>query len=408
MLERAVVRRLDENENNKVDIGRLLDSALYYGKIHIILENGILESIVKTIGADGAYILLQNDAFTGYLTLSKQTVIVESNSNGSFFTPAAYSIVHNDPGKLEKLDYVDSIRQVFSYSNSNIELSIPEAKRILGNCRVFPGQELLGEENSTCAIWKSLVTNPDTLRNAIKSVAHQREFSIHQSNLKEADFTLSYGGQSIQLESSIDLQSILLSPSDQNAVDWVDIFKEIERYRTDIVFSRDLKSDLIVDDSSHEMSRFHIESILENSLAGQGKIDQFESAVFENGRTIGDAYNLGGITLSEALGIIDKAARFKKWIHRKPFDANLLREYIAENNGISGLSKYPGRDLKFFLMQALNIAASAILPGVGGVVVGAGLGAAETYLLPELEMGWRPNLFVADVQKAIRKRPIFE
>lgn len=408
MLERAVVRRLEENENNVIDIGRLLDSALYYGKINIILENGILESLIRAIGADGLYSLVSNNSFIGTLTLSKQTVIAQSNAGIESYTPAAYALYQNTPRSATKIDPVDSVRQIFSHPNSRIEISIPEAKRIVASCRIRPGQALLGEENSTCAIWKSLSTDPNIVRNAINSVAHQRRFSVNQSNLKSVDLSLNYSGQSVKVDSSVDLQSIVVSPSDENPVFWIDVFKEIERYRTDIVLSQDLKSDLIVDDSSHEMSLFHIESVLKNSLAGQRNIDQFESAVFQNGRTIGDAYNLGGITLSEALRVIDRAARFKKFLHQKPFDANLLREYIAETSGVSSLSKFPGRELKFLCMQGLNIFASTILPGVGGVLVGAGLGAAETFILPNLERGWKPNLFVADVQREIRRRPILE
>lgn len=129
MLERAVVRRLEENENNVIDIGRLLDSALYYGKINIILENGILESLIRAIGADGLYSLVSNNSFIGTLTLSKQTVIAQSNAGIESYTPAAYALYQNTPRSATKIDPVDSVRQIFSHPNSRIEISIPEAKR---------------------------------------------------------------------------------------------------------------------------------------------------------------------------------------------------------------------------------------------------------------------------------------
>lgn len=68
MFEVATIRRLGEPEE-KGDVGRILDAALYYGRIHLVMDLQFITKLIGLLGVADARALLNHPTFTSSLTI---------------------------------------------------------------------------------------------------------------------------------------------------------------------------------------------------------------------------------------------------------------------------------------------------------------------------------------------------
>jgi hypothetical protein len=129
--------------------------------------------------------------------------------------------------------------------------------------------------------------------------------------------------------------------------------------------------------------------------SGTEQVAQFQDVVLQ-GRSIGDAMRSGRRTVKDLFELLAKAHRFKEWLAGRPPDADLLAEYVQEISHLPWIEKLPGRVLRFSLASGASLAAGALLDPTAGAISGAGLAAADDFLIERLARGWRPNQFVRD------------
>ena len=104
MFEVATVRRLGQPGSEILDVGRLLDSALFYGRVHIFMDLAFLQSLIRSIGYEGATSLLAHPAFSASFT--PETQGVQNNNAGlKVYSPVAFTA--GEQGKAPSSDPIE-------------------------------------------------------------------------------------------------------------------------------------------------------------------------------------------------------------------------------------------------------------------------------------------------------------
>jgi hypothetical protein len=170
------------------------------------------------------------------------------------------------------------------------------------------------------------------------------------------------------------------------------------RYRNDIIFAQRFGGDFIVRGTDEVFSASRMTEAMRHANENNDMIDVFQRIALK-GKSIGNVYRTGQISLDRALGLIEQADKFKDWIDKIPPDKDLLTKYLDSMNSKSFLEGFPGRELKFSIMGAAGIAIGASIAGIPGALAGLGLNAFETYFLGHLAKGWRPNSFIEKLKR---------
>ncbi len=116
---------------------------------------------------------------------------------------------------------------------------------------------------------------------------------------------------------------------------------------------------------------------------------------FDDARSIKEVINSRERTFDEFLVLLEKAAKFKRWLRAGNPDAQMIGEYYKSATAGSWIDSLPPKSVRFLVTTLGGIAADMLFPTGGmGTMLGAGLGALDSFLLERLLKGWRPNQFI--------------
>jgi hypothetical protein len=102
---------------------------------------------------------------------------------------------------------------------------------------------------------------------------------------------------------------------------------------------------------------------------------------------LAEVIDSGERNFDEFLTLLDRAAKFKSWLHATNPDENLIRTYMRDISSESWIQRLPAKSLRYVITQALE-ASNPIVGLISGVV--------DNFLLEKLFSGWRPNHFVSN------------
>ena len=125
-------------------------------------------------------------------------------------------------------------------------------------------------------------------------------------------------------------------------------------------------------------------------------VELFQRMAFANGHAIADAVNRGDRSFSDVIALLQKAEEFRKWLAERPPTVELINAYYRDATKDWWVSTLPAKILRW----VVTTAGGAMVAGPVGGVVGAALGAADTFVVDRLLGGWRPNQFVDGPLKA--------
>lgn len=396
MLEVATIHRIRNHAGDNFPIGEILDIGLYYGTVHLVLDDFEISGLIRAIGAEGLIRILNSSTFKVTILNSATSVAMIGRGAQQFYRPMAW---HIDPTKDKKAPKgpEHTLFRHFNIPGTTSEMTLPEAKTIVAKAKVTDFPALVGAEYDTNINWHSLVADHSVVRDAIRLVARREGYALDEPTLAKVRFAFDPLEDGITAWSSTRLDKIATTDGERQ-ITWMDVLGVIERYRTDVHIASSLGGDFVVDEVAVGFAARRAETMLQRVLNRRANIDAFQRATFSSGRSIGVTFEAGDISLDTALGLIDDAAKFKEWIAKLPADSNLINEYIRELGKKPLLEKFPGRELTFGILSAANVALGVALTGPAGAAAGLGLSAFETYLLGRFVKGWRPNEFVAQVQ----------
>jgi len=182
------------------------------------------------------------------------------------------------------------------------------------------------------------------------------------------------------------------------------LLAHITTAEADIVIASRNDSEFALDPLKSLIVSSRMAEILEKSTAGKEKLEGFQEIVVDDSRSIREAVNSGERTFKDLIHLVDKAQKFKDWLHKTGEDSLLRDDYLKSISVTDWADNLPPKSLRFMIMNGLGIVAGLTLDPVTGIAVGLGLNAADSFLLDRLLKGWKPNHFIEGTLRPFLKK----
>jgi hypothetical protein len=98
--------------------------------------------------------------------------------------------------------------------------------------------------------------------------------------------------------------------------------------------------------------------------------------------------------MADFLKLLDKAEKFKSWLHAANTDQGLMTAYIQEATKSTWAEKLPYKLLKLGIFQAIGLALEAALPTGLAISATSAASAGDPLLIERIIKGWKPALFI--------------
>jgi hypothetical protein len=395
MLELALIHRpgiLAGRQN----LGRILEAMLYYDRVHLMMSAQMFTGLWDTLGPDDLGALLAHHTIT--TTLTPQMLAVHSDPGPALVThrPVAIKMSGREGKIIHDKDDVGTLVQMLERLPNRPGGTWAQVNKLVKLTKASRYAKMLGGEMESHQRLVSLVKDQDTLKLFVRGWAIANGQRVNEQALQLAEISLIELGERFAILSTVSLEQMVAGwkPSET----WGTILNNIQDYAVDLYLSNAHSADIITAPEISEVASARVDLSLQRAAQNSAQISAFEEMVFDDAHGFADAINGGLISFSEALKVIDQSRRFRTWTKGLSPDANLISEYHKAVTKDTMLQKFPFSVARFAFFNGVGMAADGAAPGTGLIS-----SAIDTFIVERIFRGWRPNFFVRNIQKTLKK-----
>jgi len=393
MLDLSIVHR-PGILNGREDLGRILEAMLYYDRVHLMMDANLFLGLWDMLGPDDLGALLGHPTITTTLTPEMLAIHNNGGSVASAYRPIAMKL----SGRVGKLipdsDDVGSLLYALRRLPNRSEGSRSQVAKLLKMTKRSRYSKMLGGHKEHRKRIVSLIRDPATLKLFVRgwAIAHGR--SLNEPALRNAQIDVIELDEEFIVTSTVPLNQLVAGWTE--ASNWGLILNNVQDFAVDLYLSDANSADIVTAPDIAEIASARLDLSLQRAQRNQDQISAFEEMVFDQAHAFGDAFNRGVISFKEALKIIDQSRRFRTWTKGLAPDANLIQEYHRAVTKDTSLKNLPASVARFSIFNGAGIVAGTLMPGAGLIT-----SAIDSFVVERLIGGWRPNIFVRNVRKAL-------
>jgi hypothetical protein len=376
----------------EVDFGEIAEAMVFYGRVHLALDEGALRSLVRRVGIDDLITL----AGSGNLQISVfRDVLATHETNG----PAGrfYEFISVEPLRSDKTEREprEIIQSAFLAGGEKPGKSRRAAQRFLDRCTVESINEGVSHELGIPELSREDLRDSRYVEKAIEAA-----LGVMAPGYRlpwEMQFRLDQRENGFRLQTNLDIAAInrahlLAFPGSDADITFALLLDAIHGARGDLFLAARHSAELVTSRLSSAVISERLRlmaSRLPESRLDQARLFQEEVLAISSVREV---INRKERTVRELLELVEAAERFRDWLREAPADGRLIREYVQAISAESWLDRLPIKSLRYIIFTAAGAALDALVfPGLGAL-----LGLGDTFMLDKLGRGWRPNQFVDD------------
>jgi hypothetical protein len=387
MFERLVVRRQNSvDAPNPIDLGFLAEAMLFYGDVALVANRLVIQQLLRACGPDTLLALLHE----GHLRL-----LVSEN----------YTVINTQNAGTPRERYDAGLAEI-RRSPHDPPISIEGAIVVDDFIAATGGRQGRGRRLALQAAKAASVTRIDP------RVAQQTHLDLRDPSFVSAAaldvlqilapgyepppdgfFYLDDDGSgSLALRTNIDFRRAndsyrLLVPAEHSTLGPAHVLGLIMSSREAVDGAAALESELACDPANARIIQRRVTGLIERRARSEGQKEHFVEWALNDGRAIRDAVNSGARSFEDVLKLLNRARDFRGWLHSKPADVDLVKEYFKAATRDTWADSLPTKVIRWFVM---TIAAGTQL----GPIAGAAVGTVDAFLVDRLIKGYRPNQFV--------------
>jgi len=391
MFESVLVRRHGDGQQI-VDPGLLAETLLFYENVHVLADRGIIPELANKIGKRSLIELLKN----GHMTLT--------------FVPEIFGTMTNNENNVQIHKFVAF---TIEGKGTNRRLSIHDQLHLLLERAVGKSRETRRFANELFPLIKTKKSS-NQLSQDIEPVtaAAEQDISDQQfvdaavrdiiENLLGRDFIPrdwffyvmpTDNGFLIDTNYQFDRlneKSRKRFSGQDSPLTPAFLVNHILDARADLQAACFYMAEIVTTPSAAAIIQRKLNSIRVKRDRNAAQIATFQDVFLHNTRALREAINSGERSFEEFLPVLDKAARFKRWLKSMNPDASLIEEFHKSATAATWIEKLPTKVLRLAVATAV---------GIANPVAGTMLSAADSLILDKLGRGWRPHQFVNRVLK---------
>jgi hypothetical protein len=366
-----------------IDIGALAESLVFYGKVRILGDAGVVRYLVRKIPPLILLELIESGRIEFYYTHENLGVRTESTYRGEVHDLVRFS--------LAGISYQDKAVQIFREAASSPQTRIAGYKfgRLI---RKFE-HDSFGQESLIQALAASGSTE-SAVATMIRYLAPEYEhigdfrFKINLQNSKI--FTVDTNIDFVKANISYNFRTA----SNDSVLTSAYIVGKLQSAYTSAFYGAAFDSEVSTSALEAALGLHALEGVLSRSAGGQKHVGDFLELTLENTYAIREAVNTGRVSFYEVLSLLEVADKFRQWVAGVPNDKDLKRAYYQEVVKGSKFERLPLKTSRWACFTAAGMGIDLLGAGGLGTAAGLALGAADTFLLDKIVGGWKPNHFV--------------
>lgn len=383
MFESILFRRSSTHPGQAaVDVGAIVEALLFYGSIHVMVERSSLLELIVGFGDEILLELVES----GFLKItyidSWNAIMTDSIGGRSMHSPVFFTSPNHE--------FDDVLRDLCVEIHGKPGRGRRAARRLEKVFHVHRHDQAVADSV------KGVFLNDQYMQTATKSMLSEL---VPGYDFSSSSFLVREVGDRFVVESDLDWLAVnncyrKFVPPEHSTIAPAYILSHIFDVECDLYFSSVNCSELHTSLLNSKLISARINYIVQQRLNNQAELDRFQSAVFSGAKSVREAVNTGKVSVAQLLPVIESSHKFKKWLHGRPFDSDLLAEYHREVTAGTIVDKMPGKTSRFLLFTGLGAAIDVVTTGGFATAAGFGLGAFDSLFLDKLIKGWKPNQFI--------------
>lgn len=374
-----------------LDIGRLVESMLFYEHVTVVATQAILTQLISFWGVERLKVLIDANLLRVVYIDSNVGIITNTINN----VPYHEVVEFTTPQKT----YQDVIREVCvkvvgkSGKGRRLAQRIEDKIQVTTHDRIIldGARHSILDQNYILAAVKLLIKETVPEITDVNDVVFQTAATTKgieiQTNL---DFT----ALNSAYHKKISPQHSSLSPSY--------ILANLVDVESELYFSSLYLSELASSALNAKFAEQKINYLIAKSKKSANRLNNFTGFLFNDAKALSEAVNTGQVNLDDLVTVLLNSKRFKKWLTGLSPDADLIKNYYAEVTNKSFVEKLPGKSVRWVLFTGLGLTADGLGLGGYGTAMGMAIGALDTFYVDKLISGWKPSNFIEnDVKKLL-------
>lgn len=366
-----------------IDIGALAESLIFYGKVRIIGDAGVVQYLVKKLPPLILVELIESGRIEFHYTHETLGVRTRQSYLGEIHDLVKFS--------LNGISYIDKAIQVFRQSASSPQTRLAGYKfgRIINKF----------EHNSfgQGSVIQALAASSST-ESAVTTIIHELSPGYQQAQNITFKINLQ-NSNSFNIDTNIDFEKAnhlyrLSTSSSEPILTAAYIVGLLQGAYTSAFYGAAFNSEVSVAPLEAKLGLHTLEGVLKKKSTGEKCVGEFVELTLENTYAIREAINTGRVTFYEVLILLETADKFRHWVAGIPEDKDLKRAYYREIVKDSKFERLPIKTSRWACFTAAGLGIDLLGAGGFGTVAGVALGAADTFLVDKLVAGWKPSHFV--------------
>lgn len=393
MFDNIVIYR-DSNSPTPLSIGSLAEAMLFYGKVQLLLNGGTLTSLLRQLGPDGIYDLLDRPEIRlSYLkenfgTIGNTTGGLRSMNFGIFeFAGRERKRRHSNTAEIERI--VE--RTLGQSAKSRRLLKALTARMAFPRVEddVRPDQLTQGardELNDDHFVHEAIQTAITTLVPTYL-LPHGWHFRV---------FKLSDGSFSVDTNldmSAINIEHHKTTPPEHSSISADYLINFIFESFVGTYLASRYSAEFVHDPLCSSIMKLKYVHLLRRRDWSLNEIDLFQDLHLD-GRNVAGTIDAGERSFADFLKVLDEAGKFKNWLGSTNPDKKLLTEYFAATTHETWIDRLPTKGMRWLITTGLATAVEALYPTGAAIAAAQGVSLVDATILDRVLKGWKPNQFV--------------
>lgn len=392
MLDSAIIHRTGHVEG-KPDLGRILETMLYYDRVHLLIGAPLMVSMWERWGPSGTRAVLDHPVVTATITPEFLGVHTKTTNHVQTYSPTTF-VLAGRPGEQPKKKLTKQESLLMHLERTERGATHAEVSQVLRRHKISSYAKILGGV-AALQNFGSLARDPATLKMFIQGQALATGAVVRGDALAAMEIEVMELDDQIMISSSPRLDEVIFGSAEE--LTWASVLAGLQEYSVDLSLSNSYSSDIVTVPSVAEVAASRMDLSISRAARTADQISAFEEMVFDDAHVFAESYNSGRINLDEALRAIDQSRKFREWMRSLSPDANLLHEYHRAISKDTIFGKLPASIARFTAFNGAGLAVdAATFPGAGVII-----SAIDSFVVQKLIGGWRPNVFVNNIKKLV-------
>lgn len=385
MFEKIVLRQA-EKAGTPISAGQIAESLLYYQRVQLFIDRGMLFRLIDQLGTSGVIRLLNRSDISA--VYCEEMLGTMTNTVGALQVYRLAEITAyggKDAGPLktpqERLQY-DVERKL-----ADKGVARKFAKSFLDRVPVrrYSGHHYQKGGISNAA--KADVLDPIFARQAFRRIVRDSIGGYDPGESLKVDVIDSDIG--LHVFHDVDFGRINAERSRIDPLlgkfEVAAILNQIQNARGDLALASFYGGDFVTSSMGSSLVQMRHEELLRRTDLNQEARRLFSEVVLPDTPSLAEVIDGGERTMDEFFSLLDRAHKFKDWLGGVNPDEGLIRTYLRDISSEGWIQKLPAKSVRYVLSSAL---------GATNPVAGLAAGFFDTYMVEKLCRGWRPSHFV--------------